>query len=274
MLKFQCLGSGSSGNAYLLWNEQTAILLDAGITYRELRHGLHAAGLSPDRMAAVFITHDHADHIKSVSKLAHEHGLKIYSTELVHEGIARNYCVSPKLSAASKVFIEKDRTVEIGSMHITPFAVPHDSNDCVGYRVEADGVRFCLITDIGHVTDRVKAEVAEANYLVLESNHDKEMLAQGPYPAYLKGRIAGPTGHLSNTEAGELLAGASSPGLCHVWLCHLSEENNHPELARKTVDSILRGYGIVAGADFELDVLRRKVPSDIYELLPIPRRSY
>ena len=105
-----------------------------------------------------------------------------------------------------------------------------------------------------------------ANYLVLESNHDKEMLLSGPYPAYLKGRISGPTGHLSNTEAAELLAGSSSPALRHVWLCHLSEENNHPELARKTADAILRSYGIVPGVDFQLDVLRRKVPSDIYTL--------
>ena len=92
------------------------------------------------------------------------------------------------------------------------------------------------------------------------------MLMSGPYPAYLKGRIAGPTGHLSNTEAAELLANSSSPVLRHVWLCHLSEENNHPELARKTVDGILRSYGIVPGVDFQMDVLRRKVPSEIYVL--------
>lgn len=266
MLKFQCLGSGSSGNAYLLWTEEDAILIDAGISYRLLRRHFQSTSIDLSRVKAIFITHDHADHIKSVGKLAQELGLLVYSTELVHEGIARNYCVSPKLSADSRVIIRKEEPTVIGAFTVTPFEVPHDSNDCVGFRVEAEGVRFCLITDIGHVTERVKEEVEAANYLVLESNHDIEMLMQGPYPAYLKGRISSERGHLSNHEAGELLANSSSPAMRHVWLCHLSEENNHPELARKTVGAILRGYGIVVGTDFQLDVLRRKVPSEIYEL--------
>lgn len=266
MLKFQCMGSGSSGNVYLLWTDSGAILIDAGISYRLLKRYFQTLGMDIRHVKAVFITHDHADHIKSIGKLAAEYGLKVYSTELVHEGIARNYCVSPKLGADARVFLLKEQPVLIGDFSVTAFDVPHDSNDCVGYRVVAEGIRFCLITDIGHVTDRVKEEVEAANYLVLESNHDMEMLMQGPYPAYLKGRISGQQGHLSNREAGELLANSSSPALRHVWLCHLSEENNHPELARKTVEAILRGYGIVIGADFKLDVLRRKVPSEVYEL--------
>ena len=266
MLKFICLGSGSSGNGYYLWTENGGILIDAGLGYKTLKRHFQTFALPIDAMKAVFITHDHADHIKSVGKLAAEYGKIIYTTSLVHEGIARNYCVSPRVRPENKVTIEKDVPVTIGDFVITPFAVPHDSLDCVGYRIEACGVRFCLVTDGGHVTERIKEEVEAANYLVLESNHDHEMLMAGPYPAYLKGRIAGPTGHLSNTEAGELLANSSSPALRHVWLCHLSEENNHPELARKTVDGILRSYGIVPGSDFLLDVLRRKVPSEIYVL--------
>ena len=254
MLKFLCLGSGSSGNGYYLWTENGGILIDAGLGYKTLKRHFQTFALPVDEMKAVFITHDHADHIKSVGKLAAEYGTQIYTTALVHEGIARNYCVSPRVRQEHKVIIEKDVPVTIGDFVVTPFAVPHDSLDCVGYCVEACGVRFCLITDVGHVTERIKAEVEAANYLVLESNHDHEML------------IAGPTGHLSNTEAGELLANSSSPALRHVWLCHLSEENNHPELARKTVCGILRSYGIAPGSDFQLDVLRRKVPSEIYVL--------
>lgn len=266
MLKFLCLGSGSSGNGYYLWTESGGILIDAGLGIKTLKRHFQTFGLSFDHVLAVFVTHDHADHIKSVGKLAVEYGLSIYATSLVHEGISRNYCVSPRLRADRRMVIEKNVPVVIGDFVITPFDVPHDSNDCVGFRVEACGVRFCLATDVGHVTEDIKAEVEAANYLVLESNHDQEMLMAGPYPAYLKGRIAGPIGHLSNTEAGELLANSSSPCLRHVWLCHLSEENNHPELARKTVDGILRSYGIVPGVDFQLDVLRRKVPSEIYIL--------
>jgi phosphoribosyl 1,2-cyclic phosphodiesterase len=268
MLTFMCLGSGSSGNCYYLSTETTGILIDAGLGIRTLKRHFQTFGLSFSHIQAVLVTHDHADHIKAVGKLAAEYGIPIYTTQEVHEGISRNYCVSPRLQAEHCAYLEKDVPLEIGDLHITPFGIPHDSNDCVGYRVEAGGVRFCLITDIGHVTERVKEEVSEANYLVLESNHDTEMLMAGPYPAHLKGRISGPTGHLSNREAGELLANSSSPALRHVWLCHLSEENNHPELARKTVDSILRSYGIVPGVDFKVDVLRRRMPSECYTLEP------
>ncbi len=266
MLKFICLGSGSSGNGYYLWTENGGILIDAGVGYKTLMRHLQTFAIPMAQMQAVFITHDHADHIKSVGKLASEFGKMIYATSQVHEGIARNYCVSPRVRQEHRTCIETDVPVTIGDFTITAFPVPHDSTDCVGFRVEACGVCFCLITDVGHVTERIKEEVSKANYLVLESNHDHEMLMAGTYPAYLKGRIAGPTGHLNNTEAGELLANSSSPALKHVWLCHLSEENNHPELARKTVDTILRSYGIAPGTDFLLDVLRRKVPSEIYVL--------
>lgn len=267
MLKFLCLGSGSSGNCYCLWTEHTGILIDVGIGYRSLRRYFQIYGLNIADFQAVFITHDHADHIKSVGKLANDCGLPIFATSLVHEGIARNYCVSPKLKSEQKFFVEKKTPFELGDFRITPFPVPHDSNDCVGYTIEADGVRFCLATDVGHVTEQIKEEVSLANYLVLESNHDHEMLMAGPYPAHLKGRIAGETGHLSNNEAAELLANYASPALKHVWLCHLSEENNHPVLASKTVDSVLRSYGIVSGVDFQVEVLKRKVPSQVYDLL-------
>lgn len=266
MLNFLCLGSGSSGNGYCLWTENGGIMIDAGISLRMLKRHFQVFGLRWEHLQGIFITHDHADHIKSVGKLAAEYAIPVYATELVHEGIDRNYCVSPHLKTESKHFITPDQPLVFGDFTVTAFSVPHDSTDCVGYRIESDGIRFCLITDVGHVTERIKAEVEAANYLVLESNHDHEMLQAGPYPAYLKGRIAGPTGHLSNHEAAELLANSSSPALRHVWLCHLSEENNHPVLARKTVDAVLRSYGIIPGVDFKVDVLRRKVPSEIYQL--------
>ena len=123
------------------------------------------------------------------------------------------------------------------------------------------------MTDVGHVTDEMKNVIGLANYLVLEANHDDEMLKNGPYPEHLKSRIKSKIGHLSNRECGVALAENATPNLKHVWLCHLSEENNHPELARKTIEQVLRGYGIIAGTDFKLDVLKRKVPSEIQELM-------
>lgn len=266
MLKFISLGSGSSGNCYFLWTEKGSILIDVGISIKLLKRHFQTFGLRWDELRAVLVTHDHADHVKSVGRIATEFSVPVYATPLVHDGIARNYCVSPHVKPEFRYPIEPDVPFTIGNFTVTAFTIPHDSSECVGFRVEACGVRFCLMTDVGHVTERVKAEVEAANYLVLESNHDHEMLMAGPYPAYLKGRIAGPTGHLSNHESAELLAGSSSPALRHVWLCHLSEENNHPELARKTVDAVLRSYGIIPGVDFQVDVLKRKVPSELYEL--------
>lgn len=129
-------------------------------------------------------------------------------------------------------------------------------------------VSFVIITDVGSVTDEVKQRIGNAHYLIIEANHDVEMLTNGPYPAYLKQRILSQTGHLSNAECGQAIAENMTEKLRHVWLCHLSEENNHPELARKTVETILRSYGIIPGKDIQLEVLKRKIPSEVYELIP------
>lgn len=267
MLNFISLGSGSSGNCYFIFSETEGFFIDAGIGIRVIKKLLRSNGLSLDRVKAVFVTHDHADHIKAVGNLANDYNIPVYATSLVHEGINKNYCVTSKLTSEHIRYINKEETIRFGDFEITPFEVPHDSSDNVGYTVRQGNVTFCLITDIGHVTDTIAKQVQQANYLVLESNHDEDMLQMGPYPAYLKGRISSGKGHLSNREAGRLLAEHASEELRRVWLCHLSEENNHPELARKTIDAVLRSYGLIAGKDFEVEVLKRKIPSPVYELL-------
>lgn len=266
MLKFICLGSGSSGNSYFLFSENYGILIDAGIGIRTLKKHFHTYGLSLKQIKAVLITHDHADHIKSVGSLANEFDIPVFATERVHEGVQRNYCVNPKLKSEHVCILNKGEELTLEQFRIIPFDVPHDSSDNVGYSVQYEDVNFCLITDAGHVTEEFGGYIAKANYLVLEANHDEDMLMMGPYPAYLKGRISGNNGHLSNKSAAQVLVDSITEGLRHVWLCHISEENNHPELARKTVDAHLRSCGIIAGKDFELDVLKRRIPSGIYEL--------
>ncbi len=266
MMKFISLGSGSSGNCYYLSTENTCILIDAGINIRTMKKHLKTFGINLECIDAVFITHDHADHIKSVGNLANDYGKPIYATELVHQGINRNYCITSKLTAEHIRYVNKGVTVEFGDFRITPFEVSHDSSDCVGYRVEAKGVVFCLITDVGHITPVLEEQVSKANYLVLESNYDEDMLMMGPYPAYLKTRIRSGKGHLSNKDSARLLAEHGTPEIRHVWLCHLSEENNHPELARKTAESVLREYGIIVNKDFKFDILKRKTPSQLFEL--------
>ncbi len=266
MIEFLCLGSGSSGNSYLLRTQNSGILIDAGIGIRSLKKSLKEFGLSLDHVDAVLVTHDHADHIKAVGHLANDFEKPIYATELVHMGINRNYCITSKLTDKHQCFLNKGAQTQIGDFTITPFEVSHDSTDCVGYKVEHDEVVFCIITDCGQVTAHVAEAISTANYLVIEANHEESMLASGPYPAYLKGRILSGQGHLSNKQCADALINYATPELRHVWLCHLSEENNHPELARKTVDQVLRSNGIIIGKDFGLEVLKRKIPSGIYKL--------
>jgi phosphoribosyl 1,2-cyclic phosphodiesterase len=266
MLKFISFGSGSSGNCYFLATETDALIIDIGVGLRGLRKNCKEYGVSLQKVHYVLVTHDHADHIKSVGSMSADFSLPIYATREVHAGINRNYCVTKKVSKDLACYVEKGKTFTLGDFQVTPFGVPHDSTDNVGYFIEAGGTDFCLITDAGMVTDEMKPFIRRAHHLVIEANHDEEMVMNGSYPQFLKERILSGTGHLSNRTCGEAIAQNMSEALKRVWLCHLSEENNHPELARKTVESILRSYGIAAGADLQLEVLKRNSPTGPYEL--------
>ena len=198
--------------------------------------------------------------------MSHDLNLPVYATHKVHEGINQNYCVTRKVSAEHQKEIDLGAEIQLGDFKVRPFAVPHDASENVGYELEVEGITFVVLTDVGHITDEIKEVIGRANYLVIEANHDVEMLKNGPYPKYLQDRILSDSGHLSNTSCGEALVENMPETLKHVWLCHLSEENNHPELARKTVEQILRSHGVIPGKDVELEVLKRKTPTGVYEL--------
>lgn len=266
MLKFISFGSGSKENSYFLFTDTDGLLIDAGVGIRAMKKYFRDYGISMSLVHNILITHDHADHVKCVGSLSHDYNIPVFTTSEVHQGIMRNYCVKRKVSADLKRVVEKGVTIQVGEFKVTPFGVPHDSTDNVGYEIECQGVTFCIVTDAGEITDEIKPHISNANYLVIEANHDEEMLKGGPYPEHLKKRIADPTGHLSNKACGIALAENMTEKLRHVWLCHLSQENNHPELARKTIEIILRSYGIIAGKDFLLDTLKRESPTGVFEL--------
>ena len=267
MLKFISFGSGSSGNCYYLYTETEGLIIDIGVGIRTLKKQFRDFGLSLSSVHYVLITHDHADHIKSVGSISYEYHLPIYATRQVHMGINRNYCVQRKLQTDMKRYVVPGEPLQLGGFHVTPFSVPHDASENVGYQIEAEGVTFCIITDAGSITEEIRSFISRADYLVIEANHDLEMLKNGPYPEHLKVRIQSKTGHLCNRDCAVAIAENMKEGLKHVWLCHLSEENNHPELARKTVETVLREYGIIAGKDVLLEVLKRKTPTGVYELI-------
>ena len=266
MLKFISFGSGSSGNCYFLYTGTDGLMIDAGVGIRTLKKYFRDYGLAMTQIRHLLITHDHADHIKCVGSISHDLHLPVYATELVHKGIDHNYCVTRKVDPVDRHLVDPGHPIQLGDFRVTPFSVPHDSSDNVGYMIEADGKNFCIITDAGRVTDEMGTYIAQADYLVIEANHDSEMLMHGPYPEHLKVRIVSGTGHLNNVACGEAIAQHMNERLRYVWLCHLSEENNHPELARKTVEAVLRSYGIVAGKDLQLEVLKRTMPTGIFEL--------
>lgn len=266
MLQFISFGSGSSGNCYFLSNGSDALMIDAGVGIRRLKKYIREYGLKRSLLRALLITHDHADHIKAAGYISTDFDLKVYTTDMIREGMARNYHAMRKVEHHRFYEVRKDVPFQIGSFHITAFDIPHDSTENVGYCIESDDEVLTIMTDVGAPTDTLRSYIARTNYLVLEANYDAEMLQSGPYPPFLKERIASGTGHLCNKQTAELLAECFHENLRHVWLCHLSAENNHPELARKTVEFKLRQYGIIAGKDFDLDVLRRETPTGPWSL--------
>lgn len=266
MLRFISFGSGSCGNCYYLFTDDYGMLIDLGIGIRKLKKYFMDYGLKMTGVKSVLVTHDHADHVKAVGSLCNTYNIPAYATELVHEGIQRNYVVRKKIDAENVRKITKNESFKLGDFDITAFTVPHDSRDNVGFRIEYNGIVFCLMTDAGHVTDEMAHYISEADYLVLEANHDEEMLRYGPYPAHLKARVLSPRGHLSNKQCAEALVNNATNKLKHVWLCHLSQENNHPELARKTVEQALLNAERFDGTMVKVNVLRRNLPEGVFTL--------
>lgn len=263
-IRFLSLASGSSGNCYYLGTDIYGILIDAGIGSRTIRKVLKEHGVSLEHIRAIFITHDHADHIKGVGSLGEKYGIPVYATPETHKGINRSYCMTEKLSSSVR-HLHKETPLTIEDFKITAFEVPHDGTDNVGYCIEVDGKVFSFLTDMGHITPTAAQYICKANYLIIEANYDEEMLKMGPYPQYLKERIVGDNGHMCNRETAEFLADHIHEELKHIWLCHLSKDNNHPELAYKTVELLLRSKGVIVGKDVQLTALKRSTPSDFYE---------
>lgn len=258
---FFSLGSGSSGNCYYLGNSKYGILIDAGIGPRIIKKRLAEHGVDMSTIWAVIITHDHYDHIRSVGHLGEKQNIPVYATEAVHRAISRTPLVKQKLNGSVRM-IKKWIPFKIEDLKITAFPVPHDSMENVGYFIEFGNQRLVLATDIGTITDELRGYMLKANHLVIESNYDEDMLHNGSYPIHLKDRITNGTGHLSNRETAQFLAKNYSSKLKNIWLCHLSGDNNHPQLAYDTVAKELTKSGVRIGEEVNLSVFGRNVLSD------------
>lgn len=262
-IRFVSLSSGSSGNCYYLGTDSYGILIDAGISARQIKKSLAANGIAFESIVALCITHDHADHVKGAGYVGEKCGVPVYTTQTILNGMNRCYCMTQKIYSVGRPIL-KDVPFTIRDFTVTAFEVPHDGTDNVGYRIEAGGRCFVFATDLGCIPDSVAGYLQQAHCLILESNYDMEMLQQGPYPYYLKKRIVSQSGHLCNTDAADFLATHYHSGLEYVFLCHLSRENNTPELAYKTIEARLSQSHIQVGRDVQLVPLRRNTASEVY----------
>jgi phosphoribosyl 1,2-cyclic phosphodiesterase len=258
-IQLKTLASGSSGNATFLRFGDTRLLVDAGISYRRIRMGLESMNESIDALDALIVTHEHGDHIKGVDLLRKRHPqLTVYATA----GTAEACRESGKWSLSVDT-IEAQRGFWLGQVHVLPFRTSHDARESVGFRFEAPGFTLGFATDLGRPTGEVVEGLSGCRAVVVEANYDEQMLRQGPYPAFLKRRIAGSGGHLSNEQARRLLDEVAGPELQSVVLGHLSEKNNSPQRA---VAAARRGVG--ERADVQIIAAHRKQPGPTLSFEP------
>lgn len=253
-VRFCPLASGSSGNCTLISTEYTNILVDAGLTGKKIEAALGELGLNGKDIDAIFITHEHKDHIKGAGILSRRYQIPIYATAGTWDGMKNDI---GEISRSHVNFVYSGENCFVNDIAIRPFDIPHDAAEPVGYSFLVDQIKMTLATDIGHETDTIKENIADSDCLLLEANYDLDKLWNGPYPYYLKKRIAGEKGHLSNETAGNLLTEVITGKLKYVYLGHLSDENNNPHLAYETVQDILEKNHVVVGRDIKMDLANR-----------------
>ncbi|MCL2360240.1 MAG: MBL fold metallo-hydrolase [Defluviitaleaceae bacterium] len=254
-MRFCTIVSGSSGNCTYVGG----LLVDAGLSGKRIQQGLSTMKLP--NPSAILITHEHSDHITSAGILARRFNIPVYATPLTWRYFLRHNKLGALKDLQMKHIIPEEPTI-INDITVTAFDVSHDASQPVGYTFEANGKKIALATDLGKPTDTVLAHMEGANILLIESNHDIEMLENGPYHRDLKERVKGSRGHLSNVSAGQLIVNVAWEGLKHVILGHLSEENNAPMLAFDTVGRILDAHNIKV----QLRVADRYYPGEMIEI--------
>ena len=263
MIKFCSLYSGSSGNSIFLSVGSTKLLIDAGLSAKRIIEALVTIGENPAELSAVLISHEHSDHIKGAGILSRKFNIPIYANENTWEG--RIPMIGP-VNLANRVYFNTGTQFQIGDIAINAFPIPHDACEPVGYNFFAENKKVTIATDIGHISLDLLNCLEASDLLLLESNHDVEMLRIGPYPWHLKKRIAGDNGHLSNEAAGKVIAYMAEKGTKRFLLGHLSRENNFPELAYQTVCNALFEKQMCVGTDIMLDVVLRDRVGEIIEL--------
>lgn len=255
MARFCSLFSSSSGNSTFIGSAKTGILIDAGVSTKRLKEALLTREIDPASIAGIFITHEHSDHIKGMRILASTYRIPVYGSEgtiTALEEIGQLTCKFPY------GVIGKDG-MEVGDLFIKPFSAPHDAAECYGYRISLpDGQNAAIATDTGHISNEIMTCFSGCQLVMMESNHDVNMLRNGPYPYHLKRRILSDKGHLSNEDCAKTVTELLRKGTTRFFLGHLSTENNFPDLAYEESHSALTQAGAVLSRDYLLEVNKKE----------------
>lgn len=264
-MQFSILASGSSGNALYIEHRETRILLDAGISGKQIRMRLNAAcNRDLTDLTAVLVTHEHDDHIKGLAQVYKHASSMVYMTEGTHHGLGDK--LKPEAFDQPWTVIHEDEPLQIGDVRVTPFAISHDAEQPVAYRFDTDESSLAVVTDLGYVTDHQKALLQNCDAYVFESNHDVDMLRVGPYPWHIKRRILGDKGHLSNTDAGYALVDILPESAVDVYLAHLSADNNQPDLADLTIQRVLEDAAPYIAGQVRLKRTSRQNPTEFVQI--------
>ncbi|SDZ13063.1 MBL fold metallo-hydrolase [Tindallia californiensis] len=258
---FCTLASGSSGNCHVLSDGNQQLLIDAGLSGKQIQSRLQKAGMQPENLSGILVSHEHSDHIKGAGILSRRFQLPIYANEKTW--IAMEEKIGPVKPEHRKIF-DSQKAFAIGDISVTPYRLSHDAADPVGFALEGHQFKICLATDLGHVPESLYEVACNSDLLVMESNHDVDMLNVGSYPYYLKRRVLSDQGHLSNESAGQAVVEMIRRNVKSILLAHLSRENNFPELAYSTVTGIMAEKGMKAGKDVNLSLSTREEISCLY----------
>lgn len=260
-VRFCSLASGSSGNCQYIETDRVKLLVDAGLSGKKIQEALISIEVDPSTINGVLVTHEHKDHIHAIGILSRRFNIPIYTNEKTWLSMKSEI---GEVKEENVVIFDTDKTFELQGLSIHPFKVSHDAIEPVGYSFYYENTKISIVTDTGYVSEEVKNNIKDSHLLLIESNHDVEMLKVGKYPWYLKKRILSEHGHLSNDDAGRLLAEVLCGKNERILLGHLSKENNFPELAYQTVANILTEKGINVTKDISLELTYRDRPSRVF----------
>lgn len=260
-MKLCSIASGSSGNCIYVGSERTNLLVDAGISAKRIENGLSGIDILPDSLQGILITHEHSDHVQGLGIMARRYHIPIYATYGTAEAVRKSKSLG-EIPEGLFHLIKADEDFMIGDIQVESFATFHDAKEPVGYTMQAGGHKVGIATDLGKYDDHIVSRMQDSDLMLVEANHDVNMLMVGKYPYYLKQRILGDYGHLSNDTCADLISKLISSKFQYIYLAHLSKENNYEELAYETVCCELADRG----CDFsgiKLTVAHREQPSEL-----------